>query len=117
MGAIAETSAARIDKVNILQASLEAMTNAVKRLKVKPECVLVDGCNRPPGLIHAGESWTRASGSQTAQLATTSNDFRRLLSAAYRPGSSTSARTSSTKWVPKRCVAVIGGDAKVVSIA
>jgi len=33
----------KIDRLNILQASLLAMRNAVSRLKVKPDCLLIDG--------------------------------------------------------------------------
>ena len=41
--AIAEASAAEIDELNILQASLLAMRRAVEQLKIQPEHVLVDG--------------------------------------------------------------------------
>ena len=44
---IAQASAAEVDKLNVLQASLLAMHRAVNALKVKPEFVLVDG-NRLP---------------------------------------------------------------------
>jgi len=44
---IARASVAEIDKVNILQASLLAMTRAVQGLHVQPEHVLVDGNKLP----------------------------------------------------------------------
>ncbi len=44
---IAEASVEEIDKLNILQATLLAMTRAVDTLKVRPDVVLVDG-NRLP---------------------------------------------------------------------
>jgi ribonuclease HII len=40
---IAVISHIKIDKINILNASLLAMLNSVKKLKVKPDLVLVDG--------------------------------------------------------------------------
>ena len=39
----------RIDEINILQATLEAMRGAVRGLKIRPDSVLVDG-NKSPGL-------------------------------------------------------------------
>lgn len=48
--AIAEASAAEIDKHNILQASLLAMRRAVEALSIQPEHVLVDGNKIPQGL-------------------------------------------------------------------
>lgn len=39
-----------IDRYNILQATLNGMEKAVKKLSVKPDKVLVDGNQRPPGL-------------------------------------------------------------------
>ncbi|MBL4826687.1 MAG: ribonuclease HII [Spongiibacteraceae bacterium] len=44
---VARASVEEIDKINILQASLLAMSRAVKGLKIQPEHVLVDG-NRLP---------------------------------------------------------------------
>ncbi|WP_295443883.1 ribonuclease HII [uncultured Thiodictyon sp.] len=46
--AVAWASAAEIDEINILQASLLAMTRAVAALDPRPDRVLVDG-NRAPG--------------------------------------------------------------------
>jgi len=46
---VAEASAAEIDQLNILQASLLAMRRAVDGLRLRPHCVLVDG-NRLPAL-------------------------------------------------------------------
>ena len=39
----------RIDEINILQATFEAMRGAVRGLKIRPDSVLVDG-NKSPGL-------------------------------------------------------------------
>lgn len=40
---VAAVSHGEIDRINILQASLLAMSTAIKRLKVRPDLVLVDG--------------------------------------------------------------------------
>ncbi len=39
-----------IDRMNIRRASLTAMARAVALLRVRPEVVLIDGCDRVPGL-------------------------------------------------------------------
>lgn len=52
---IARASVAEIDQINILQASLLAMTRAVQGLKRQPEHVLVDG-NRLPQWAYAAEA-------------------------------------------------------------
>ena len=49
--AVAQCSASEIDELNILQASLLAMTRAVKSLSVSPEYCLVDGNKMPKDLI------------------------------------------------------------------
>lgn len=90
--AIAEASVQEIDGQNILQASLLAMARAVKQLQPLPNCVLVDGCNRPPDLLKPGECWTRG----TKQLV---------------------APRAEQVWLPERVDAVIHGDAKVASIS
>ncbi len=41
--AVESVSAERIDKINILNASFEAMTEATARLTVRPEMLLIDG--------------------------------------------------------------------------
>jgi ribonuclease HII len=41
--AVASISHGQIDRINILQASLRAMHMAVKRLKINPDLILVDG--------------------------------------------------------------------------
>ncbi len=46
--AIAESSQAEVDEINILQASLLAMKRALLALEIKPERVLVDGNRVPP---------------------------------------------------------------------
>lgn len=40
--------AARIDAINVLQATLEAMVMAIERLSQLPECLLVDGISAVP---------------------------------------------------------------------
>ena len=49
--AIAHVSPEEIDKLNILQASLLAMVNAVTNLKVKPKHILIDGNTVPDRLV------------------------------------------------------------------
>lgn len=46
--AVAEASVEEIDRLNILQATLLAMTRAVAQLPVAPDEVLVDGMHCPP---------------------------------------------------------------------
>lgn len=52
---IARASVAEIDKINILQASLLAMTRAVQGLHIQPEHVLVDG-NKLPKWNYSAEA-------------------------------------------------------------
>ena len=47
--AVGKASVKEIDKINILQASLLAMKRAVKKLKIKPSHILIDG-NKVPDL-------------------------------------------------------------------
>ena len=49
--AVASVSPEEIDKLNILQASLLAMVNAVSNLKVKPNHILIDGNKVPDRLV------------------------------------------------------------------
>lgn len=51
--AIASASVAEIDALNILQASMLAMTRAVQALSIRPDWVWVDGNHFPKGLIMA----------------------------------------------------------------
>ncbi len=46
--AVSEVSPAEIDLINIFQASLRAMVNAVQQLKIQPEILLIDGMHRIP---------------------------------------------------------------------
>lgn len=48
--AIASSSPAMIDRINILQATFSAMRNAVRQLRQQPDYVLVDGNMRIPRL-------------------------------------------------------------------
>lgn len=54
--AIAECSAAEIDEINILQASLLAMRRAVEKLNIQPDHLLVDGNKIPLGLAMSCEA-------------------------------------------------------------
>ncbi len=47
--AIGKASVKEIEKINILHASLLAMKRAIKKLKIKPALVLIDG-NKVPGI-------------------------------------------------------------------
>jgi ribonuclease HII len=49
--AVAESSPAEIDEVNILQATLRAMGRALAALAVSPDYLLVDGRNLPAALM------------------------------------------------------------------
>jgi len=49
--AIAESPAAEIDEINILQATLRAMERALAALSVAPDYLLVDGPKRPAVLV------------------------------------------------------------------
>lgn len=54
--AIAESTAAEIDELNILQASLLAMRRAIEALKIQPNHVLVDGNKCVQGLSMSCEA-------------------------------------------------------------
>ena len=53
---VAVASRVRIDRMNILRASLWAMGRAVAGLSRRPDHVLIDGNMLPPGLACAGEA-------------------------------------------------------------
>ena len=53
---VAVASGARIDRMNILRASLWAMSRALAGLPCRPDHVLVDGRDLPPGLPCPGEA-------------------------------------------------------------
>jgi ribonuclease HII len=53
---VAVSSRARIDRMNILRASLWAMSRALAGLPCQPDHVLVDGRDLPPGLPCSGEA-------------------------------------------------------------
>jgi ribonuclease HII len=62
---VASVSAAGIDRINILRASLEAMRRAFCGLPVKPRHALVDGRDVPPGLPCGAEALVK--GDQRSQ--------------------------------------------------
>ena len=59
--AVAESSEAEIDKINILQATLRAMERALAALQVAPDYVLVDG-SVMPGVLVPGEALVGGDG-------------------------------------------------------
>lgn len=64
--AVAEASAAEIDRINILQATFLAMRRAVEGLTVAPERAQIDGNKVPPGLPCAGEAVVKGDGKVAA---------------------------------------------------
>jgi ribonuclease HII len=60
--AVAEASAAEIDRINILQATFLAMRRAVDGLAVAPAFAQIDGNKVPPGLSCAGEAVVKGDG-------------------------------------------------------
>jgi len=110
--AIAESSVTEIDEGNILLASLGAMARAVQALKVRPDHVLVDGCNRPPDLLPQGERWTRGS---KKDIEAERNQSK--LSMWFKPVPKAEPKTEELPWKPKRVEAVIEGDGLVPSIS
>lgn len=59
--AVGRCSVDEIDRLNILQATLLAMTRAVDELSLRPDFVAVDG-NRLPEWAYVGEAVTRGDG-------------------------------------------------------
>jgi len=110
---VVEMSSSRIDESNILRASLAAMSEAVQSIEPKPDCVLVDGCNRPPELLRPGEQWTR--GSRAEEMAKADTKQSRL--SAFFTKKPSVAKIADAPWRPRRVEAVINGDAQVLSIA
>lgn len=87
--AIATASAAEIDEINILQASLLAMKRAVEALTLNPDQVLVDGLycpdtNIPSRAIVKGDS-SEAAISAASILAKTARDEAMLVMHASYP--------------------------------
>lgn len=64
--AIASASVEEIDKMNILHASMLAMSRAVEALSVRPEHVLVDGNRIPPNLDCSAEAVVKGDARQEA---------------------------------------------------
>lgn len=116
--AIAEASVAEIDEENILRAALTSMARSVQGLQARPDCVLVDGCNRPPQLLAPGEQWTRGS-----RKAAEADVAQAKLSKWFAPKPKPQAEAKAPApvddgvWRPKRVEAVIQGDARVPSIS
>lgn len=119
---IVEVSSSEIDETNILKASLTSMSRAVCELDPRPDCVLVDGCNRPPDLLRKGEQWTR--GSKASEMAKADAKQQRLGSffgkAAPKAAPTAAAGSregSDAPWRPKAVECVIEGDGRVPCIS
>lgn len=87
---IARASVAEIDKINILQASLLAMTRAVQGLHIQPEHVLVDG-NKLPKWNYSAEAVVKgdsrvAAISAASILAKVTRDREMILLDQQYPG-------------------------------
>lgn len=87
---IARASVAEIDKINILQASLLAMTRAVQGLHIQPEHVLVDG-NKLPKWSYSAEAVVKgdsrvAAISAASILAKVTRDREMILLDQQYPG-------------------------------
>jgi len=114
---IRESSVPEIDKHNILQASLSSMASAVCSLEPRPDCVLVDGSCRPPGLLAVGEGWTQGRKQRPAVEWTPAGRQRRRSQKASKVVAEGSKPAASDGWLPKRVEAVVNGDALVPSIS
>lgn len=79
--AVAEASAAEIDRINILQATFLAMRRAVEGLALAPMHARVDGNKVPPGLPCSGEAVVKGDG-KVAAIAAAS-----ILAKTYRDAS------------------------------
>jgi len=108
--AVAEASVTEIDQMNILRAALLAMARAVQALKQRPDCVLVDGCNRPPELLAPGEQWTRGS-KKAAEEAKNQPKLSKWFTLRAPPAA------VAAPWRPGRVEAVIEGDGRVPCIS
>lgn len=118
--AIAEASVAEIDEMNILRASLCAMSRAARGLNVRPDCLLVDGCNRPPELLAPGEQWTRGR-KKAMEDEKQQPKLSKFFASKVAPKPATIVQSDPKEcadvWRPRRVEAVIGGDAQVPCIA
>ncbi|CAK0795037.1 unnamed protein product [Prorocentrum cordatum] len=93
------------------------MSRAVCELDPRPDCVLVDGCNRPPELLRKGEQWTR--GTKASEMARADAKQQRLGSffkAAPRPAG-LSGEGADSPWRPRLVENVIEGDGRVPCIS
>lgn len=136
--AISEIDSVQIDEMNILQASLASMAEAVRALTVRPDCVLVDGCNRPPDLLRAGECWTRGNRKlKEAADDVAQSKLTKFFGACPKPSSQEAEGAPAEeedpgeaegteglgkdpvpmRWRPRMVEAVVNGDAQVASIA
>ena len=87
---VCAVSEARIDEINILQATFQAMRGAVDRLSIRPGYALVDG-NKSPGLDIAHEAVVKGDSKSMAVaaasiLAKVSRDRYMLRMAKQYPG-------------------------------
>lgn len=89
--AVAVVSALRIDRINILQASLAAMREALAALSTRPACALVDGRDVPAGLLCHGEAVIGGDGrslsvAAASVVAKVTRDRMMRAHAAHYPG-------------------------------
>ena len=93
-----------------LEASLSAMAKAVRGLSasaMESLVVLVDGCNRPPELLAAGEKWTRLS-QRDREALKNQTKLSRWFAQKQK-------QDKEEPWRPKDVEAVVEGDGRVPS--
>lgn len=117
--AVGEASSSEIDETNILSAALTCMAQSVQRLDVRPDCVLVDGCNRPPELLKPGETWTRGTKEERSRAEAVKQvpKLSRWFTPKKEPAPPSKQEEEKAEWRPRLVEAVIHGDGLVPSIS
>jgi len=86
--AVSAVSQGKIDDINILNASLLAMLNSIKKLEVKPELILIDGnksfnCDIPVRTIVKGDAKSFCIAAASILAKVTRDRLMKRLSAYY----------------------------------
>lgn len=87
--AVVDISPEEIDRINILNASLEGMRRAVSKLKIKPEFLLIDGNrwkpfdNIPYSTVVHGDATYASIAAASVLAKTCRDDYMRKIAAEY----------------------------------